>query len=64
VAAAKARGGPLRIHLVGCEKEIHLADAFAEFGRLALGRCHLDTLDIELALVRPVAGRGGSGRAL
>ena len=31
---ARAEGRTLRIHLVGCEKEIHLVDSFAEFGRL------------------------------
>lgn len=31
---ARAEGRPFRVHLVGCEKEIHLVDSFAEFGRL------------------------------
>jgi hypothetical protein len=35
---ARSEGRPFRIHLVGCEKEIHIADSFAEFGRLLYNR--------------------------
>ena len=50
---AKQEGRPFRIHLVGCEKEIHIADSFAEFGRLLFNRPGggLEGCEIELTMV-------------
>lgn len=47
---------PFRIHLVGCEKEIHFADAFGECGRLLARHeclCGLSTIFEITMVVRP-----------